>query len=80
MFLSASQGALYVHVVMLALEQYATRANCAGHWGVLLTTSNETGVCAPVDAPRPKIGRESGLGRRERSGITARAQVDGNMG
>jgi hypothetical protein len=54
---------------MLALEQYATRANCAGHWCVLFTTSKETDVAAPVDAPRPKIGRESAPGRRERSGI-----------
>jgi hypothetical protein len=75
MFLSALQGAPYVHVVMLALEQYATRANCAGHWGMLFTTSKETGVGAPVDAPRPKIRRKSAPWRRERSGIIVRASI-----
>jgi hypothetical protein len=81
MFLSASHGAPHVHVVMLALEQYATRANCAGRWSVLFTTSKETGVGAPVaesspvDAPRPKIGRDSAPGRTERSGIIVRASI-----
>jgi hypothetical protein len=75
MFLSALQGAPYVHVVMLALEQYATRANCAGHWGVLFTTSKETGIGAPVDAPRPRIGCESAPGRRERSEVIVRASI-----
>jgi hypothetical protein len=60
---------------MLALEQYATCANRAGRWSELFTTSKETGVGAPIDAPRPKIGRDSAPGRTERSEIIVRANI-----
>jgi hypothetical protein len=60
---------------MLALEPYATRANCAGRWSGLFTMSKETGVGAPVDAPRSEIGCDSAPGRTERSEIIVRANI-----